>query len=93
VPDETTEIPLDRAVVDRIVDGRLALLLVGPTEEALHVPVEVLPEGTGPGTWLQLDLGALIVGVDEELTEQRAADVRSRMQRIREQQRGGRFEA
>jgi hypothetical protein len=92
VSDELPEIPLDRAVVDRIVDDRLALLLVGPTEDALHVPVEVLPEGAGEGTWLVLDLDRLIGGVDHQLTESRAADVHRRMERIRRQQRGGRFQ-
>lgn len=89
--DDLPEIPLDRAVVDRVVDDRIALLLVGPAEDALHVPVEALPVGAGEGTWLVLDLDRLIVGIDQHLTESRAADVHGRMERIRREQRGGRF--
>lgn len=91
MPDELPEIPADRAVVERI-DDQVALLLVGPAEDGLHVPVEVLPDGVGEGTWLRLDLDALVVGIDRDLTEARAADVRTRMERIRREQRGGRFE-
>lgn len=90
--DEWSEVPADRAVIDRVVDGRLAVLLVGPTEDTLHVPVEVLPEGATEGTWLALDLTRVIVGIDEERTEARAEDVHRRMERIREERRGGRFE-
>ena len=86
------EIPMDRAVIDRIVDGRTAVLLVGPSEEPLHVPVDVLPEDATEGSWLVLDLAELIVGVDHELTDVRASEVRARMERIRQERRGGRFE-
>ncbi len=85
------DLPMDRAVIDRIVDGDTAVLLVGPTEDPLHVPMEALPEGASEGDWLVLDLARLIVGVDRELTDARAADLEGRLERIRRERGGGRF--
>ncbi len=84
-------IPADRAVIDRIVDGRTAVLLVGSQEDLLHVPVEALPGGATEGDWLVLDLAALIVEVDEERTRRRQEAVEARLDRIRHDQGGGRF--
>lgn len=40
------------AVIDRIVDGRIAVLLFDEGEEQLQVSVDKLPEGSKEGTWL-----------------------------------------
>jgi hypothetical protein len=88
VPDD---IPLDRAVVDQIVDGHIALLLVGPSEDPLHVPVAALPDGAAEGSWVVLDLSKQIVGIDHELTLARASEVAERMERVRRERGGGRF--
>lgn len=45
-----------RAVVDRIVDGRVAVLLVGAAEEERVVPVDQLPLGASEGSWLKVSL-------------------------------------
>jgi hypothetical protein len=94
VPDEP-RITDDRAVVDRIVDGRTALLLVGPTEAEAHLPVDALPEGTTEGTWVVLDLSVdppRVIDVDEELTTARREELTRRMDRIRRDRTGGRFD-
>jgi hypothetical protein len=88
-------VPEDRAVVDRIVDGTTAVLLVGPGEREAHVPAETLPDGVGDGTWLLVDPDTHpveVLGVDRELTDRRAADISTRMERIRQERHGGRFD-
>lgn len=88
------DIPPDRAVIDQIVDGTTALLLVGPGETPLHVDAGTLPDGAGEGIWLILDVQStppLVVGIDQELTDSRAADVQDRMERLRRERGSGRF--
>lgn len=71
MPDaEPTGIRPDRAVVDRIEDGRAALL-VGPGRTPIHLDVEELPRGAEVGTWLVLDLQStppLALSIDRDLT-------------------------
>jgi hypothetical protein len=81
-----SDMPDDAAVVDRIEDGRHAVLLVGPSEVELVVDVALLPEGTREGDWLRLSLT-----VDAELTASRRAALADRLERIRRSRGGGRF--
>jgi hypothetical protein len=80
-------VPADAAVIDRIEDGRLAVLLVGPEEVELVLDVELLPADAREGDWLRL---ALVM--DEDLTAQRRADVDVRLQFLRRTRGSGRFE-
>ena len=82
----TDAVPGDAAVVDRIEDGRHAVLLVGEAEVELVVDVALLPEGTAEGDWLRIGLSA-----DPERTAQRRSAVADRLERIRRTRRGGRF--
>ncbi len=90
------EIDHDRAIVDRIVDGRTAVLLVDPDEVELLLPADVLPEGATEGTWVVLeattDPPGLMLRIDEQLTQQRLDDLTARLDAIRRTRRGGRFE-
>jgi hypothetical protein len=86
--DRADDPPRDALVVDRIVDGRHAVLLVGPDEVELVVDVGVLPDGVGEGDWLRLGLRP-----DPELTAERRTDVEARLARVRDERRGGRFSA
>jgi hypothetical protein len=79
-------VPDDAAVVDRIVDGRHAVLLVGEAEVEVHVDVALLPDGTGEGDWLRIGFSA-----DPERTAARRAAIDGRMDRIRRTRGGGRF--
>jgi hypothetical protein len=83
-PDPT--VPADAAVVDRIVDGRHAVLLVGAAEVELVLDLALLPEGTVEGDWLRLGFMP-----DPDLTRQRRSDLEGRMERIRRTRGGGRF--
>jgi len=84
--DTSAGLPADAAVVDRIEDGRHAVLLVGEAEVELVVDVALLPEGTVEGDWLRLGLTA-----DVELTESRRSVLADRLERIRRTRGGGRF--
>lgn len=88
-------IPHDRAVVDRIVDDSTAVLLVGPDETEAHVSAASLPEDARDGTWLVVepeDGTVRVLDIDRELTERRAADLGSRLDRLHRERRGGRFD-
>lgn len=88
------DIPPDRAVIDRIVDGVTAVLLVGPDETELLVGVDQLPDDAGEGDWVVIDPGgacASVVAVDADLTRRRATDIDARLARIRARRSGGRF--
>ena len=82
----TDAVPDDAAVVDRIEDGRHAVLLVGGAEVELVVDATLLPEGTVEGDWLRLGLAA-----DPERTALRRGTVEDRLERIRRTRGGGRF--
>lgn len=75
------------AVLDRIEDGRFAVLLVGPDEVELVVDATLLPEGTSEGDWLRVGFAS-----DPELTAARREDIARRMERIRRTRGGGRFD-
>lgn len=89
-----SDVAEDRAVVDRIVDGRTAVLLVGPTGTEQPVPAEELPDGVTDGSWVVLDLGEdppTVLRIDEELTRTRFDDLAGRLDAIRRQRGRGRF--
>lgn len=46
--------PPEKAVVDRIVDGHTAVLLVGEDEREMLVSVDDLPDGAREGAWLRV---------------------------------------
>jgi len=79
-------IPVDAAVIDRIEDGALAVLLVGPDEIELVISIELLPEGAKEGDWMRIAFTA-----DPGLTDERRSDLSARLERIRQDRRGGRF--
>lgn len=88
VHEQPAQPPL-KAVVDRIVDGRTAVLLVGDDEREMPVPVETLPEGVREGSWLRFDPQDGSFQLDEEETARRRAAVQDKLARLR--QRGRRL--
>jgi hypothetical protein len=77
------------AVVDRIEDGKHAVLLVKDREERI-VPAEQLPEGATGGTWLKVEFSGdrlVSVEIDHEETQARKARVSEKMQQLRQRGR------
>lgn len=54
-----------KAVVDRI-ENDTAVLLIGPEETVLDVPIRYLPDQVKEGAWLRVDFA-----LDEHTTEER----------------------
>lgn len=72
-----------RAVVDRIEDGGLAVLLVGEDEETkLEVPASLLPEGAESGSHLVIN-----VTLDEDSRKAAAERVEALQEKL--ERRGG----
>ena len=77
---------MERAVVDRIVDGRTAVILVGEDERQCHYPSDELPEGVQEGTCLmvQIESGTIVtVEVDHEETDVTCRRIREKTDKLR----------
>ncbi|HHU62296.1 MAG: DUF3006 domain-containing protein [Bacillota bacterium] len=64
---------MKKAVIDRIVDGKIAVLLVGEEQRQLNVPIKDLPSGIREGLWLKIllqDEKVLKVETDLDKTEE-----------------------
>lgn len=84
---KTTE---HKAVIDRIEEGKWAVLLVGKDETEKIVPIEHLPADAKAGTWLRLRLEEDIIQgivVDAEETTAIRGRVESKMAGLRSRQR------
>jgi hypothetical protein len=82
----------EKAVIDRIVDGQHAVLLVGESEEEIVLPVEQLPAEAGAGMWLRVEVedGVITeITVDDEETEAVRQRIAGKMALLRG--RGGRL--
>lgn len=76
----------DKAVVDRIVDGLHAVLLVGESEEERIVPLASLPEGVREGMWLEVRFdGETLVEaeIDHEETERVKKRIAAKLEALR----------
>ncbi len=81
---------LESAVIDRIVDGQTAVLLVGEREEKFYCSVDKLPSDAEEGSWLQVKIvdGELLAAVmDHEKTAQVRTRIRSKMELLRQRGR------
>jgi len=73
-------------VVDRLVDGRWAVLLVGSDEREQVVELACLPPGVEAGSWLKVHFdGHRLAAVqrDEEATAEAAAHIRQKLEQLR----------
>ncbi len=80
-----------QAVIDRIVDGKTAVLLVGEEERLVHWPADELPEAAKEGTWLRVEMEndtIVSMQVDEEATKSALDRVQSKLERLRQRGRG-----
>jgi hypothetical protein len=75
-----------KAVIDRIEEGKYAVLLIGSKQVERSIPVEQLPQGARAGSWLKVrvtDDGVKDMLVDEEATQAAEARVRSKLEMLR----------
>jgi hypothetical protein len=80
----------EQAVVDRMVEDRQAVLLVGETARELLVPVSALPAGTQPGMWLKVEFDGdqlISATIDEEYTQQVLERVKEKLAQLRKRGR------
>jgi hypothetical protein len=83
-----------RAVIDRITDG-WAVLLVGDREQERRVRESDLPDGAGEGSIVQVRVSGLkieVVDVDDAATDEKRADMKDRLSRLKKSRSTGRFD-
>lgn len=80
------------AVVDRLVDGRWAVLLVEPGMGEMIVNEALLPSGWTEGSWLRLERRAecdeIIYTLDLDRTEAMRARIAAKLELLRERTAG-----
>lgn len=79
-----------RAVVDRIVDGRYAVLLVEPSEREWVVPLERLPDEAREGVWLRIVCeGNQVIRavIDAQLTQEAHDRIEAKLNLLRQRGR------
>lgn len=82
---------MEKAVIDRIVDGKTAIILVGDDERQHHYPAGKLPEGAQEGTCLrvQIENGEILsLEVDQEETDTVRRRIQEKIDKLRARDRG-----
>ena len=83
---------MEKAVIDRIVDGNTAVILVGDDERQHHYPANKLPEGAREGTWLRVrveDGQIVAMEMDQEEMGIVHRRIQEKMQKLRARGRRG----
>jgi len=78
---------MQKAVIDRIEDGKHAVLIVGDEEEQKIIPVNELPDGAREGTWLKVKFNGdaiTYIAIDHEETAKRRERINSKMNKLKE---------
>ncbi|MBV8855970.1 MAG: DUF3006 domain-containing protein [Acidobacteria bacterium] len=81
--DEKEKSKRTRAVIDRIEDGGMAVVLVGEDEHKVELPASLLPEGADAGSHLVIDLSL------DEASRKEAEDRVKALQEKLEKRGGG----
>ena len=77
---------MTRAVIDRIVDGEIAVILVGDDEQQFHYPAKNLPRGAREGSVLRVEVSCeriVALEVDRADTERTRQRIREKMEELR----------
>lgn len=83
---------LESAVIDRIVDGAHAVLLIGEAQTERVVPAADLPEGAAEGDWLLVRFSGgrlLEARLDPAKTEDARRRIEAKLDRLRARGRPG----
>ena len=77
---------LKKAVVDRIVDGKTAVILSEEDGMEFYYQADKLPEGVWEGDWVKIQIDddvVVSVEIDKDETEQRKNRIRNKMDLLR----------
>ena len=82
-----------KGILDRIEDGRHAVILVEEEGVELVLPANLLPEGSQVNSWFTIDAenGQLAVTLDEETSNAKSVQAEELMTRLRTKKKGSRF--
>ena len=82
-----------KGILDRIEDGRHAVILVEEEGVELILPANRLPEGSQINSWFTIDAenGQLMITLDEELSLAKSEQAEELMTRLRIKKKGSRF--
>lgn len=83
-----------RGTLDRIEDGRLAVILLEEQRQEIILPIRYLPEGSRVNSWFEIVMdGEEIVSIalDEETAEAKENEAQELMQKLKSRRRGSRF--
>ena len=82
-----------KGILDRIEDGRHAVILVEEEGIELVLPANRLPEGSQVNSWFTIDAenGQLAVTLDEEATFSKSKQADDLMTRLRTKKKRSRF--
>lgn len=82
-----------KGILDRIEDGRHAVILVEEEGIELVLPANRLPEGSQVNSWFTIDAenGQLAVTLDEETSIAKAEQAEELMTRLRTKKKRSRF--
>lgn len=78
---------MNRAVIDRIVDGKYAVLLIGENEEEKIISCSLLPEGVIEGSWVKIQFEGdqlTSIEIDQQETEHRKKRIADKMNLLRQ---------
>lgn len=93
-PDQRSD-DTQRAVIDRITDG-WAVVLVGDREQERRVRETDLPDGAEDGSIVQVRVSGLkvdVVGVEDAATDEKRAEMKDRLSRLKKSRSTGRFDS
>lgn len=79
-----------KAVIDRIVDGQHAVLLVGDDEREIVIPIHLLPNGAREGDWVKVAFDGddiKSIEIDQAETERVRERVRSKLDQLRKRKK------
>ncbi|MDQ0352216.1 hypothetical protein J2R98_002050 [Alkalibacillus filiformis] len=83
-----------QGVLDEIVDGQTAVILVETTKQTFHLPVSQLPEESQEGIWYDIRVESdqiVELTINEEKTKQQKDGIRNRLNRLRKNSEGSKF--
>ncbi|GAA0451145.1 DUF3006 domain-containing protein [Alkalibacillus silvisoli] len=81
-------------VLDEIVDGQTATILIESTNKTFHISAFDLPEGAREGDWLNVEVedGEVVqLTINQQKTAEQKQSVKKRVDRLRRGSNGSKF--